>query len=155
MGRTHWLALGPLGTLHLRVSQTYSLLGLLVSWCCNTARPRQSCRERSERRKLQRAIRQEERGAARELRRDAGARRGADVDGALLINLEASLEACLLCTFWAPKTNQLLNHPLCFFLCVPLAAFMAEARDREKAAKQAELFASGAWRSCMPEGRSA
>ncbi|PRW57304.1 Nucleolar 14 [Chlorella sorokiniana] len=49
-------------------------------------------RERAERRKLQRAIRQEERGAARELRRDA--------------------------------------------------AFMAEARDREKAAKQAELFAS-------------
>ncbi|KAL4451742.1 hypothetical protein ABPG75_007404 [Micractinium tetrahymenae] len=49
-------------------------------------------RERSERRKLQRALRREERGAARELRRDG--------------------------------------------------AFMAEVRDREKAAKQAELFAS-------------
>lgn len=33
-----------------------------------------ACRERSERRKLQRALRREERGAARELRRDAGGR---------------------------------------------------------------------------------
>lgn len=32
-------------------------------------------RERSERRKLQRAVKREERGAARELRRDAGVRR--------------------------------------------------------------------------------
>lgn len=50
--------------------------------------------------------------------------------------------------------NQPTPEPPPVVLC-HFAAFMAEARDREKAAKQAELFASGAWRSCMTEGRSA
>lgn len=96
--------------------------------------PQTLCRERSERRKLQRAIKREERGAARELRRDAGA-------------WMPQLLQCLSCC-------RMLAHSVLFIKLTPsslcpspspphsLAAFMAGVRDQERSAKQAELYAS-------------
>ena len=82
------------------------------SWQAHAAIPSlySAHRERAERRKLQRAIRQEERGAARELRRDAGAHSG-HWSATLTLHKRAAL--CVVCILCEPPAPPCWLAPCC------------------------------------------